>query len=808
MKNAALLGLLLLGRSWALGEERPVAGEIRVYPPELRLSSSRARQSFVVQLTRADGVTRDLTGEARVSFARPLAEARGNVVLPKADGETRMTVEAGGRTLEIPVTVEHAAEDRPVSFKLDVMPIFLRAGCNTGTCHGAARGKDGFRISLFGFDPEGDYYRITREMSGRRISIALPEECLLVEKSIGTVTHTGGERFKVGSEHYQTLLRWLEAGAPKDPPTVARAVAVDLYPPRLVLEGDGASQRLTVRAKYSDGTERDVTSLARFMTNNDVSAKITEDGLVTAAQRGEAYVFARFATFTVGTQVIVIPKDLRYTWPNVPERNYIDGLVFDKLKKLRILPSELCDDESFLRRASLDLTGTLPTREEHDRFMSDAREDKRSKLVDGLLARKEFSELWVMKWAELLQIRTNDNQQVSYKTALGYFNWLQARVQENVPFNELVREILGASGGTFQNPASTFYQIERDTLKTAENVAQIFMGMRIQCAQCHNHPFDRWTLDDYYGFSAFFSQVGRKNAEDPREKIIYDKGEGEVKHPVGGRTMEPKFLGGEVADVKGKDRREVLADWLVSPQNPYFARNLANMVWAHFFGRGIIDPVDDVRVSNPASNPELLDALARKFVEYKYDFKKFVRDILTSRVYQLSTQANATNESDTRNFSKGPIRRIRAEVLLDIISQVTETPNKFRGLPVGSRAVQIADGNTTNYFLRTFGRATRETVCSCEVKMDPNLSQALHLLNGDTVNARILQGNLVQKLQAAGRTPDEIVDDLYIRCLGRKPTPGEIEKVRPLSKDKAAQKQDLEDLFWALLNANEFIFNH
>jgi hypothetical protein len=808
MKNAALLGLLLLGRSWALGEERPDAGEVRVYPPELRLSSSRARQSFVVQLTRSDGVTRDLTGEARVSFARPLAEARGNVVFPKADGETRMTVEAGGRTLEVPVTVQHAAEDRPISFKLDVMPIFLRAGCNTGTCHGAARGKDGFRISLFGFDPEGDYYRITREMSGRRISIALPEECLLVEKSIGTVTHTGGERFKAGSEHYQTLLRWLEAGAPKDPPTVARVVAVDLYPPRLVLEGDGASQRLTVRAKYSDGTERDVTSLARFMTNNDVSAKITEDGLVTAAQRGEAYVFARFATFTVGTQVIVIPKDLRYTWPNVPERNYIDGLVFDKLKKLRILPSELCDDESFLRRAALDLTGTLPTREEHDRFLSDAREDKRSRLVDELLARKEFSELWVMKWAELLQIRTNDNQQVSYKTALGYFNWLQARVQENVPFNELVREILGANGGTFQNPASTFYQIERDTLKTAENVAQIFMGMRIQCAQCHNHPFDRWTLDDYYGFSAFFSQVGRKNAEDPREKIIYDKGEGEVKHPVGGRTMEPKFLGGDVADVKGKDRREVLADWLVSPQNPYFARNLANMVWAHFFGRGIIDPVDDVRVSNPASNPELLDALARKVVEYKYDFKKFVRDILTSRVYQLSTQANATNESDTRNFSKGPIRRIRAEVLLDIISQVTETPNKFRGLPIGSRAVQIADGNTTNYFLRTFGRATRETVCSCEVKMDPNLSQALHLLNGDTVNARILQGNLVQKLQAAGRTPDEIVDELYIRCLGRKPTAGEIEKVRPLSKDKAAQKQDLEDLFWALLNANEFIFNH
>jgi uncharacterized protein DUF1549/uncharacterized protein DUF1553 len=809
MKHALPLAILaLLASSGAGRNEDAAPPDVKVYPAEIELSTSRDRQSFVVQVTSADGITRDATDEAKVTLAQPFGALKGNVLTPLADGRTELSVTLAGRTVTVPVTVKTATADRPISFKLDVMPIFMRAGCNTGACHGAARGKDGFRISLFGFDPDGDYHRLTREMSGRRISIALPEECLIVEKSTGIVNHTGGERFKPKSELYGTLIRWLEAGAPKDAADVAKPIAVDFYPPKLVLEGEGSAQRMTVRAKYSDGTDRDVTSLARFMTNNDVSAKIDEDGRVTAGQRGEAYVFARFATFTVGSQVIVIPKGLKYEWTKVPERNYVDALVFDKLKKLRILPSELCTDEVFLRRAFLDITGMLPTREEYDRFIGDKAADKRDKLVDELLARKEFSELWVMKWAELLQIRTDDNRQVSYKTALGYFNWLQARAEDNVPFNEMVRDLLSANGGTFANPASTFYQIERDTLKTAENVAQIFMGMRIQCAQCHNHPFDRWTMDDYYSFAAFFSQIGRKNAEDPRERIIFDRGDGEVKHPVGGRTMEPKFLGGEVADVKGKDRRQVLADWLASPKNPFFARNLANTVWAHFFGKGIIDPVDDVRVSNPPSNPELLDALAKRFTEYKYDFKKFVREICTSRVYQLATEGNASNETDTRNFAKGPIRRIRAEVLLDVISEVTDTPNKFRGLPLGARAVQIADGNTTNYFLRTFGRATRETVCSCEVKMDPNLSQALHLLNGDTVNQRIQQGGVVQKLLSAGKTPEQVVEDLYIRCLGRKPTPAQIEKVKPISTDKAAAKTELEDLFWALLNANEFIFNH
>ncbi|HYF01239.1 MAG TPA: DUF1549 domain-containing protein, partial [Planctomycetota bacterium] len=674
--------------------------DLRVYPAEIELSTSRDRQSFVVQRVRPDGVTLDVTAEAKVELADPaVARREGNVLYPAKDGRTEMTVAYDGRSVKVPVAVKGAAEERPIRFTLDVMPIFMRAGCNSGACHGAARGKDGFMLSLFGYDPDGDHFRLTRQQPGRRVSVALADECLLVEKSVGAVQHTGGERFKRGSELHATIVRWLEAGAPADPPDTPRPVGLEIMPDRVVLEGEGASQRVTVRAKYSDGTDRDVTSLALFMSSNDPTAKIDEAGRVTAGRRGEAYVFARFATFTEGAQVLVVPKGSAAAPPAVPAANYIDELVFAKLRKLRMLPSEICSDETFLRRVTLDIVGLLPAREDVERFLADPSPDKRARKVDELLSRKEFVELWVMKWAELLQIRSDNQGRMSYKATVNYFNWLQEKIAANVPFDQMVRELLSATGGAFQNPATNFYNVERDTLKLAENVAQVFMGMRIQCAQCHNHPFDRWTMDDYYGFAAFFSQIGRKNGEDPRERIVFDRGQGGVRHPVGNRDVAPKFLGGETPDLQGRDRREVLADWLASPRNPYFAKNLANIVWAHFLGRGIVEPVDDVRISNPPSNPELLDALAKRFTDVRYDLKTLVRDICTSSVYQLSTRPNETNEFDDGNFARGAIRRLRAELLLDVVSQVTETPNKFRGLPLGARAVQIADGRTTDYFL-------------------------------------------------------------------------------------------------------------
>lgn len=792
--------------------------KIDVYPGDINLVTNRDNQSLVVMATYDDDTTLDVTANASFNFADPSLvglKARNNFVAAK-DGKTDLTVKVADKSVTIPVSVTDADKDRPISFHLDVMPVFMREGCNTGACHGSARGQDGFRLSLFGFDPDGDHFRLTREMAGYRVNLAIPEESLLVEKSIEAVPHTGGKLIEKGDSSYKTMVEWIQDGALNDDSkTVPTVTELYLYPPKLVLEGAGAQQQLTVRAKYSDGQDRDVTSLAVFSTNNEPTASVNPEGQVTAGKRGEAFIMARYETHTVGIQTIVIPEGLEYTRPKMTENNYIDGFVHDKLHKLRVVPSGNCTDEDFLRRVYLDVVGLLPTSEEYYAFMADKSPDKRSKKIDELLQRKEFTEMWVMKWSELLQIRSNNNINlgISYKSALLYNGWLRERIAANVPLNEIVIELVASQGGTFANPATNFYQVERDNLKLAENVAQVFMGMRLQCAQCHNHPFDRWTMDDYYSWAAFFSQIGRKQGVDQREQIVYNRGSGEVKHIVDGRVMAPKFLGGEVPDVKGKDRRDVLAHWLASPDNPYFARNIVNIVWSHFFGVGIIDPVDDVRVSNPASNPELLTALADKFQgEYNYDFRKLVADICNSATYQRTTKANPSNKDDLNNFAKARVRRQRAEVMLDTITEVTDTKNKFKGLPLGARAVQIADGGTTDYFLTTFGRATRETVCSCEVKMDPSLSQALHLMNGPTVTDKIESGGMVKNLLKEGKKPEQIIDEIYIRCFSRKPTAEEMKQLmgqyKSVGDDAKQQEMVLNDVFWAVLNSKEFMFNH
>ncbi len=786
---------------------------IAVYPPAVTLESAADFHRIVVTATYEDDTTRDITPGATYTIENPSLVTFDRFTFRPTDqdaGETNVKIGYRGQSLNLPLVVKAGTAPRPISFNLDVMPVFMREGCNTGSCHGSARGQDLFMLSLFGYDPNGDYYRLTRELAGRRINLAIPEESLLIEKAIETVPHSGGKLFEPGSDSYNTLVGWIGDGVPKDPEEIAHCVGIEILPQQLLIEGPEATQRMTVLAKYSDGTDRDVTQLAVFSTNNERSAAITEKGIVTSGVRGEAFVMARFDAFTQGSQVIVIPENLDYQRPELAENNYIDELVHDKLHKLRIYPSELATDEVFLRRAFLDIVGQLPTEEDFRTFAASEAGNKREQLIDDLLSRKEFIEVWVMKFAELLQIRSvnNGNNRVSYKATLLYHAWLKDKLARNVPMDEIVKELLAAEGGTFSNPAANYYQTETDTLKTAENVAQVFMGMRLQCAQCHNHPFDRWTQNDYYGFAAFFTQIGRKDAEDPRERIIYNRGGGEVKHPEPNQDATPKFLGGDIPDTKGKDRRKVLVDWLASPENPYFARNLANIVWSHFFGIGIIEPVDDVRISNPATNPQLLTALGEKFQEYDYDFKKLVRDICLSRTYQLTTHANASNESDLTNFSHARVRRQRAEVLLDTLAQVTQTDEKFKGLPRGAHAVQIADGNTSNYFLTTFGRATRETVCSCEVKMDPNLGQALHLINGSAVHDNIRRGRVVQELVDANLPDDKIIETLYVRALSRKPTDNEakglIEKMAP-DENKA---EYFEDVFWALLNSKEYLFNH
>jgi hypothetical protein len=779
---------------------------LAIYPPAIKLHAKTDDQHVIAVATRSDGITQDVTDQVQWTFANPeLTSFNQFVVTPKGDGVSQVTASWQGLSASASVEITNSSVVRTVSFERDVMPVLTKVGCNTGSCHGAARGKDGFRLSLFGYDPAGDYTRITREIGIRRINLAVPEQSLMLLKATGAVQHSGGKKIEPGSKHYQTLLTWLQAGAPVDatkPPAVSK---VDIYPNQAVIEGEATKQRLVAVATYADGTQRDVWDLASFTTNNERTAAVAFDGQITSGVRGEAFVMARFDTHTVGSQILALPAQLQYV-PTEPIGNYIDTLVEAKLKKLRLPLSGVCSDEEFVRRSTLDITGVLPTEEETIAFLNNTEADKRAKWIDNLLDRKEFSEIWAMKWADLLMIKSKN--EVSYKAAYLYNNWLTNKIASNTPIDQIVRELISATGGTFQNPATNFYQVEADRLKLAENVAQVFMGIRTQCAQCHNHPFDRWTMGDYYGFAAFFSQVGRKQSEDYRQLLVFNSFGGEVNHPVGGAVVKPKFLGGATPETAGKDRRAVLADWITSTDNPYFAKSVSNRIWAHYTGVGIVSPVDDFRASNPPSNPELLDELAKRLVEYKFDTKKLVRDICNSTTYQRSSSPNGENALDERNYSHAAVRRIPSENLLDCISQVTQTKDKFRGLPIGARAVQIADGATSNYFLTAFGRSARTTVCADEATTDPSLSQALHLINGNTTSGKINQGQLLKQWKDAGLSTESTVEKIYIRCLSRKPTDAEKASLLKMVAESPDTHQGLHDVFWAILNCREFVFNH
>ncbi|MBG89009.1 MAG: cell surface protein [Verrucomicrobiales bacterium] len=802
-----LCGLTLASAS--LMAEAPKLVDVRVYPADIHLSSKIDKQSIVVQGWYSDSTSKDVTAQAKLSVGdAKIAKSDSNWITPLKDGKTVAKVSFGGRSFDLPVTVTNSSVTPALSFYQDIVPVFTKASCNTGGCHGAASGKDGFMLSLFGYDPDGDYHRVTREQVGRRINLALPDDSLILEKGAGRVTHTGGKLFDQDSKLYQTVRAWIADGAKKDPSTVAKVIGVEIYPVQAVLKGKGSTQKLTIRAKYSDGTDRDISDMAAYITNNDLAADVKQDGTLVAGEPGEAFVMARYDAFTVGAQVLVIPDTENFQWPNTPENNFVDTLVHNKLKKIRVTPSGLCDDKTFVRRAYIDIVGQLPKPDVVKAFVENKDAKKRDKLVDELIERPEFNDIWVMKFAELLQIRT-DNNRFLYKSAYQYFEWLKERFQENMPLDDIVKKLITANGDTFVNPAANFYKVEQTPLKLSENTAQIFMGMRIQCAQCHNHPFDRWTMDDYYAFQAFFAQIGRKRGVDTRSSVVYNRRSGGVRHPVGNKDMKPKFLGAEVPEIKsGEDRRAILAEWLASPRNPWFAKNMANVVWAHFFGKGIVEPVDDVRISNPPSNPELLAELGKRFSDSKYNFRELVANICKSRTYQLAAVSNESNQLDTRNFSKGYIRRIRAEVLLDVINQVTDAPDKFSGIPLGSRSVEIVDGRTSNYFLTTFGRSTRGSVCSCEVSIDPNLSQALHLLNGSTVNGKLSRAPWLQDLIKKKAQPEDVVNEIYWRCLSRSATDREMAKLKEFFTDPKEYTNSYYDIFWAVLNSKEFFFNH
>jgi hypothetical protein len=717
--------------------------------------------------------------------------------------------------------VAPAEPPKPISFRLDVMPVIFRAGCNSGGCHGAAIGKDGFHLSLFGYDPAGDYYRLTQQMPGRRLDLAVPAQSLLLTKATGAVPHTGGRRFTADSEYYKTLLRWIQEGAQDDSASVPQVTGISLVPDKIVFTGKEKKRPLQVVAKYSDGSTRVVNNLALYLTNNKTTADIDDKGTVTAGKRGDTFVFARFAKYTIGAEVIVLPPG-GFKWPKITAANYVDETVYAKLKNLRIVPSALAGDEEFVRRVYLDVIGLPPTPDEYDNFMRDKGRNKRARLIDGLLERKEFADLWATKWAETLKVRSDNNSSfgTDRKAAYEYYNWIHEQIARNVPLDEFVRAQVASTGSNLRNPAVNLYtmlpQGQYDPKAVAQDVSEVFTGVRVQCAQCHNHPFDRWTQDDYYGFVSFFTGVKRKVASEEREFFIYDDPNAPpAKHLLDGHPVPAKFLGGEAPNLKAgdgtaKDPRTALAEWLTSKDNALFRENLANRIWAQFFGRGIVDPVDDVRISNPPSNRELLQTLGQHLADYHFDAKKLIRDICNSRTYQLSEVPNLTNRDDDTQFSRARLRRLRADVLLDSIAEVTGTATSFNQTPNGYRAVQLFEGNgvPNNYFLKTFGLCSRESVNASETRLEPTLAQALHLVNGDTVEGKLNKSTVVAAMLKENRTPEEILDELFVRTLSRKPSKAETLKLLPLLAANPKDRKAYDDVFWALLNSTEFEFNH
>jgi hypothetical protein len=808
-----ILSLALAGSTFAA---RPV--DLRVYPEAVHLDGQTDRQHLVIQAVYEHGETRDVLRQAKIGISNPaLLERREDVLWPKADGKGTITVTFGGLKKRIPFETRQARVKRPVSFHLDVEPTFMRMGCNTGSCHGSARGQDGFMLSLFGYDPDGDYYRLTREIIGRRINLAVPEKSLFLEKATGEVTHTGGERMTRDSEYYATLLEWVESGAKNDEADTAKVTRISLLPEQVVFKqaSPPPAQQMVVIAHYDDGTRRDVTHLGVFLTNNERTVNIDEEGEVTAGDPGSAHVFARFDKYTVGREVIVLPND-NYEWDGTPEANYIDTLVFNKLKKLHILPSEVCTDEQFVRRAFIDIVGLPPTVEEYHGFVDDTSTSKRESLVAQLLQREEFVDVWSMKWGELLQISGGRQQNYStrpLKAVWNYYHYIADAVRKNMPVDRMVHALISGSGSNLHRPEANFYtSSDRITAqKMAENVAQQFLGTRIQCAQCHNHPFDRWTLDDYYGFTGFFEGISTKQGADEREVFVqYNTSKTGSEHPVYKEKVPVKFLGGEAPDVKGKDPRPVLADWMTSRENRMFARNVANRIWAHYFGRGIIEPVDDVRISNPPANRELLEALADKLVAYDYDAKRLIRDILLSRTYQLSSTLNKTNKDDHTQFSHGFVRRLQAEIMLDTVHQATGTTAIISGYPKGMRATQLFQGGGRDTFLKTFGASERTSVCACEVSKEATLSQALEMINGANVERLMRESKVIVDRIKAESSVEEVIGELYVRCLSRKPSEKEMAIYRELlaKVEPKDMRAAYEDVLWGLLNSTEFGFNH
>jgi hypothetical protein len=805
--------ILIAANFLAIG---PPAG-LEVDPAEVVIRGSDGSAQLVVNGHDPDGRPVDRTHEPSTLYQsldpRVARVEPGGVVRPSGDGETSIIIRADEHSTTIRVTVDDMADRRPVAFAGEVVPILTKKGCNAGACHGKATGQNGFRLSLIGSDPALDYESLVREDRGRRVFPAAPGASLVLLKPTARVPHGGGKKIEAGSPECRTISRWIAQGCPFDAEGGPGLAGLDISPSRRKV-GRHGRQQLRVVARFADGSEADVTRLAQFQTNASELAVVDDRGLVEAGDGvGEAAIMARFGG-RVAVARVVVPNGARGpSWEPPPSDNLIDPLLFGKLRELGIPPSPSCTDAEFARRSALDLCGILPVPDDVVALENDPDPDKRIKWVDRLLDRPEYADLFAMTWSAILRNKRSLGD-LSKPGTFAFHAWIRQSIAENKPYDRFVAEILTAQGDAAINPPVAWYRQARTAEEQADDAAQLFLGLRIQCARCHHHPSDSWGQADYHGFAAFFARVGRKTGDDPVSPLVYVLPEGRATDPMTGLSYAPRVLGGpEMADLGPRDDpRRHLAAWLGSPDNPYFARAVVNRYWKHFFGRGLVDPEDDLRASNPPSIPEVLDALSDDFVAHGYDLKHLARTIATSRAYDRSSLPVGANARDRRNFARSYPRRLPAEVLLDAIGRVTGLPEAFDGVPPETRAVQLPDDGFSSHFLDVFGRPRRESVCECERSDEPSLSQGLLLLNSEAIQRRLADDRGRAARWASDPRPDDAkIVEMYRLALARRPTADEravclAHLARRRSEEKA--REGFEDLLWTLINIKEFLFNH
>ncbi|MBI3850634.1 MAG: DUF1553 domain-containing protein [Verrucomicrobia bacterium] len=805
-----------------------VAGHVQakesiiILPAQFKLSGAAAQQTLLVEQFRDNRYVGQVTNDLTFSSSDTnVVSVKDDVALPVRNGVATIRVRAGGQTVLAQVTVENMEKPFEWSFRNHVQPVLAKAGCSAGACHGAAAGQNGFKLSLRGFDDEGDFLALTHQALGRRIVPSDPGRSLMLLKPTGAVPHKGGKRFEVGSLDYRVLSEWIAAGTPGPKPDEARIDHIEILPEHVFLS-PGVNQKLSVRAWFSDGRSEDVTHWVKYSSANASVCDVDETGNVKVIGFGEGAITGWYLS-RIAIATVTAPYTNRIAnkvFAKAARRNFIDELVLEKLRSLSLPPSPRCSDSEFIRRAFLDTIGILPSAQETRRFLADKSSKKRDALIESLSRRPEFVDYWTYKWSDLLLV---SSKQLRPAAMWSYYNWIRNNVAANTPWDKFARELITAQGSTLENGAGNFYVLHDDPRAMAETTTQAFLGMSINCAKCHNHPMEKWTNKQYYQMANLFARVRAKSGVADGDNFIFAANSGDLVQPLTGRPQPPAPLDGKPLGLDDpNDRRVALADWLTSRDNPYFSRAIANRIWANFMGVGLVEKVDDLRVTNPASNEKLLSALARHLADRKFDLKSLMRAILQSEAYQRSSIALPENAADARFYSRYYPRRLMAEVALDAISQVTDVPTQFtvdrrnqkqegEKYPFGFRALQLPDTQTDSFFLKSFGRPDREKTCECERTAEPSVTQVLHLSNGDTINQKLeAKQNRIARLLANHTPLAGIIEEAYLSTVSRFPTDAEKTRIATIIADAEVSnpRTGVEDLYWAILSSKEFLFNH